>query len=108
MVASPVTITEEVKLKENHEKYPCDLSSLMPRTFGSYLLPAFNIPVYYREEEIGRIDIPVSGALEINIPKDVCSQLHKGSLFVKPVTEVVTADSIHRFLIVGIVLADMF
>ena len=93
-------------MKNPHEKYPCDLSSLMPRTFGSYLLPVFNIPVYYSEQEIDRIDIPVSGALEINIPNGICSRLHNGSLFVKPVTEVVAADSIHRFLIVAIVLGD--
>ena len=93
-------------MKYPHEKYPCDLSSLMPRTFGSYLLPVFNIPVYHREEEIGRTDIPVSGALEIDIPKEICSRLHNGSLFVKPVTELVAADSIHRLLIVAIVLAD--
>ena len=89
------------------EKYPCELTSLMPRTFGNYLLPVFNIPVYYQEEELDRIDIPVSGELAMGIPDEICSRLKNGALFIKPVAEVVTVDSIHRFLITAIVLTDM-
>ena len=78
----------------------------MPRTFGNYLLPVFDIPVVYQEKELDRIDIPVSGELEMNIPDEICSRLKSGSLFVKPVTDVVTVEATHRFLIRSIVLAD--
>ena len=94
-------------MTDSQEKYPCELASLMPRTFGNYLLPVFDIPVFHQEEEIDRLDIPVSGAVELNIPHEICARLKNGSLFVKPVTEMVTVDSVHYLLIVAVVLADI-
>src|SRR5688572_6108693 len=96
----------ELKLTDPQENYPCELASLMPRTFGNYLLPAFDVPVYHQEVELDRIDIPTSGELSMDIPTAICSRLKNGSLFIKPVTEVVTVESLHRLHITGIVLTD--